>query len=367
MPLDDFFAKKEKKKSKKKQNPQELIEKLTKDVEKFKDQEGEASTDVAKPSVNLGDDEWEAIDEEKDIEVQNVRMGNLELAPVEDSTKSVSKEKGDREGNEEPEDNKKVWAAKAPEPKEEEVEEKPQLPPESEQPKKYVPVHLRQDFRSVLAPQKPDVSSATDFPSLDAAVSVETTGKIKLPETKPPNDDDDDVGWSQAGAPQRPRTQDTLPISVSSNPSVYVPPSRRTGSSFAPAPAPAGRFDSRQEHHSPRPRKSMTNRLDGVVAGNRFDGFSARENTGLSLEGWCRGSTVDTPKTFNAGAAGGSLFHAKVPSPSRSLFTNTDYSTDNNAGWTRNVNVKTFKDSARDKQEFELVQTNRFAGLDGSS
>ncbi|TPP67738.1 hypothetical protein FGIG_03251, partial [Fasciola gigantica] len=126
---------------------------------------------------------------------------------------------------------------------------------------------------------------ATDFPSVDAAVSVETAGKIKLPETKPPNDDDDDVGWSQAGAPQRPRTQDTLPISVSSNPSVYVPPSRRTGSFFAPVPAPTGRLVSRQEHQSPRPREGMTNRLDGVVAGNRFDGFSARENSGLSLEG----------------------------------------------------------------------------------
>lgn len=62
------------------------------------------------------DDEWEVIDEEKDIEVQNVRMGNLELAPIEDSTRPATKETVDK-GNEEPDDNKKVWAAKAPEPK----------------------------------------------------------------------------------------------------------------------------------------------------------------------------------------------------------------------------------------------------------
>lgn len=54
MPLDDFFAKKEKKKAKKKQNPQDLIEKLAKDVEKLKEQDGEANSDATKPSVNLG-------------------------------------------------------------------------------------------------------------------------------------------------------------------------------------------------------------------------------------------------------------------------------------------------------------------------
>lgn len=181
----------------------------------------------------------------------------------------------------------------------------------------------------------------TDFPTLDAVKSAEPAAKSKAPETKPPHDDDDNAGWSQAGAPQRPRAQDTLPVSVSSNTSVYVPPSLRHGGSFTPSTT--GRLALPQECRNPRPKESMTNCFDGPPIGNRLDGFSARGNTGLSSDVWLRGRTIDTPKSFNTGPLGRSPFGGKVPSPSRSSFAHTEYSAQNNDGWPLNVNVKTFK------------------------
>ncbi|VDP81236.1 unnamed protein product [Echinostoma caproni] len=247
-----------------------------------------------------------------------------------------------------------------------EEEEKPQPPPEPEPPKKYIPVYLRPGGASSSLAPKPNVSSATDFPTLDAACTTEPAGKNKTP-ASPPHEDDDNAGWSQAGASQRPaRAQNVLPIAVNTNPSVYVPPALRSGGSFPTAPAPSTRFESRQEFRSSRPRESMTNRPEGLGSGLRSEGVPARETLSTNFDGWSRGATIDSSKTLATGPSGGSPFSTKVPSPSRPSYTPANYSTGTNSGWARNVNVKTFKESGREKPEFELVQTNRFAGLEES-
>ncbi|KAF5399389.1 hypothetical protein PHET_07405 [Paragonimus heterotremus] len=345
MPLDDFFAKKEKKKVKKKRNPLELIDKLTKETEKQCESNGDAVTDPAKFNNFGKDDEWEALDdEEKDIDFQSIRINRLDVAKQEVSTKQSSKDTTDKDGSANTEEDKTVWGHKPVEPP---VVEEPQPEPEPARPRVYVPIHLRQGDAKVSKTPKPNVESASDFPTLDAAVTAEVTKKTEE------HKEIDDGSWEQAGAPRKhTRTPDTLPIAATSGPPAYVPPAlRQGGSSCFASPRNELQLDSRDT----RARHDFPNRHSGIDPVRRTDGLKSLEPPDTSFDDWKRGEKISSTAHF----PGGSSFASPMSAAPH-------FSTMGSAasGWDRGVNVKTFRESNRDKADFTLVQSNRFAGLD---
>ncbi|KAF8561524.1 hypothetical protein P879_03728 [Paragonimus westermani] len=345
MPLEDFFAKKEKKKVKKKRNPQELIDKLTKETEKQCESNGDVVTDSAKFSGFGKDDEWEALDdEEKDIDFQNIRINRLDATKQEISAKQSSKDTTDKDGSTNAEEDKIVWGHKPVEPP---VVEEPQPEPEPACPRVYVPIHLRQGDAKVSKTPKPNVESASDFPTLDAAVTAEVTKKTEE------HKEIDDGSWEQAGAPRKhTRAADTLPIAATSGPSAYVPPALRQGGSscFAP-PRNELHLDSRDT----RVRHDFSNRHSNIDSVRRTDGFKSLEPPDTSFDDWKRGEKISSTTNFSGGSSFTTSMSAAPHSSTAGCAT---------SGWDRGVNVKTFRESTREKADFTLTQSNRFAGLD---
>ncbi|CAL8091961.1 unnamed protein product [Calicophoron daubneyi] len=352
MPLDDFFAKKDKKKSKKKQSTQSLIEKLTKETEKLKEQECDAPNDSAKLSSVVGDDEWDTLDdEEKDVDLQTIRIGKLAVGKSEEANKQGAKDSGDKDGGGENEGDKKVWSFKQPEVQEvEEPESKPEPKPVSQ---KYIPISLRPGGARAPLAVKPNVSSDTDFPTLDVAVTNEHPPKKA--EEKPKADEEGD-SWEQAGAPRRSRASEVLPIAIKSS---YVPPGLRAGGgaglSFSGGSSSLRHGDFRDS----RPRDDGPHRYSAVGSGFKREGFAQRETLGsetidVNASDWTRGKVIQLD-------GGGSSFSTGISSPPRSA--NRSFHSSGSTTWSQGANIKTFREGNRDKPEFEIVQSNRFAGL----
>ncbi|KAG5449826.1 hypothetical protein CSKR_109105 [Clonorchis sinensis] len=348
MTLDDLFAKKAKKKTKK-HNPQDLLEKLTKEVSKQHDQEGDVNSDNTKAIANLVDDEWETIeDDEKEIDLQTIQLGNLALN-ASGEPKQQSKDKSEKEGSGEAEEEKKVWGTKIPEaPVVEEpvVEEKPA--PKSGV---YIPLHLRQGGSRVPKEPKPDVESTADFPTLDAAIPTEPApSKVQSKAER-----EEEASWSQAGVPRKPtRTSEMLPIAVNPAPSSYVSPGlRKGGSSSLVASRTESTFDSRP------PRDEFSHRNESTFGSRRSEARDA-PSTFSAAEGWSRGKTIvrdsTTPNRSSIATP------TSLPSRTTAVSSGTTGG-EGSGGWERGVAMKTFRESDREKAQFELVQSNRFAGL----
>ncbi|TGZ55933.1 hypothetical protein CRM22_010258 [Opisthorchis felineus] len=352
MTLDDLFAKKAKKKTKK-HNPQDLLEKLTKEVSKQHDQEGDVNSDNTKAIASLvKDDEWETIeDDEKDIDLQTIQLGNLALN-ASGEPKQQSKDKSEKEGSGAAEEEKKVWGTKIPEApvvEEPAVEEKP-----TPKPGVYIPVHLRQGGSRVPKEPKPDVESTADFPTLGAAIPTEPVpSKVQSKAER-----EEEASWSQAGAPRKPtRTSEMLPIAVNPAPSSYVSPGlRKGGSSSLVAPRTESTFDSRP------PRDEFSHRNESSFGSRRSEAFTPRDapSTFSTVDGWSRGQTIVRDST----TPNKSAITNPISLPSRTTAVNSGApGGEGGGGWQRGEVMKTFRDSDREKAQFELVQSNRFAGL----
>lgn len=343
MSLDDFLAKKAKKKGKKKVNIQDLMEKLVLESETSNDvQETYANTDHIKPADK--EDEWESIDDDLEIDLQDIRIGRLCTTKADESGKQ-----GRDSGGEEckPEEEKKVWAMKAPQPVE--------PPPPLEQPKSsvYVPAPLRRTLGGSSRPAaaKPNVSSSTDFPTLDAAIVAAPPTKTVENVLNVP-DDDDDASWQKAGARKPVRGPDTLPVPSDPPTTAYVPPCLRHNPNEGVAHSRPSTFLDSQNY---KPRNEVNRPSETIPnSGWRDNERSYTHESKGSSTGWTRGNVITYSKT--------DPFVAKT-SNQWSGADSTIRSRDTTQGWTQNVNVKTYRETVRDEPSFELVQTNRFAGL----
>ncbi|CAH8530364.1 unnamed protein product [Dicrocoelium dendriticum] len=343
MPLEDFFSKKDKKKSKKKHNPQDLIERLTKNTV-FSSEVEDAPSDVAKVTNVLRDNDWALIeDEEKDIDLQSIRIGKLAVESSDDATKPPGKDKHDQGAEPSDEKHKVVWGGKPAEtPVVEEPKPEPEPEPESTEPKVYIPVHLRNPSDKGPKGPKPNFDIIADFPTLDDAGAIEQPSKKSV----------DDGTWNQAGASRKPtRAPDMLPIAINPPTSTYVPPNLRQ--SAAPFQLPRNEVvsDSREV----RFRDSMPTHYENSGLGRRSD--MSRNVLASSDNDWPRGQPVRTSHIPYGSSTTNSLF----TTTSRSSFT-FDVS-----GWDKGANMKTFREPEGEKKEFELTQSNRFAGLSGTS
>ncbi|CAH8519282.1 unnamed protein product [Schistosoma curassoni] len=341
MSLNDFFAKQNKKKSKKKQNPTELMDLLTKGGEVLKSYPESNAPQENKPITSEKDDEWEIIDDEKEIDLQNIRVYNLSSTITDDSAKNLSKNKDSREGDGESVVEKKVWGAKPIETPEEPVEAVVQPPPK---PSVYIPapLRLRGSAFGPVAP-KPNVASSMDFPTLDASVN-----EPQKKETQPNNDNDDkNSPWQQAGVRRANPISSTLPIAVSNTSSTYVPPSlRQSGAPGFKSVGPGYTGDGFRPHNDPPFRSDID---------PGFKRFT--ENPGLreaapSGGGWARGNIISVNPTNNPAE--------QLPlNPSNTSFHTVS---ENTNGWSRNVNVKTYKD-VRETPGLEIDLKNRFTAF----
>ncbi|GAA54345.1 hypothetical protein CLF_102318 [Clonorchis sinensis] len=341
MTLDDLFAKKAKKKTKK-HNPQDLLEKLTKEK----------------------DDEWETIeDDEKEIDLQTIQLGNLALN-ASGEPKQQSKDKSEKEGSGEAEEEKKVWGTKIPEAPgrwkrgEREkyritegdrmtVRETGQLAIEGD----GFGARARQGGSRVPKEPKPDVESTADFPTLDAAIPTEPApSKVQSKAER-----EEEASWSQAGVPRKPtRTSEMLPIAVNPAPSSYVSPGlRKGGSSSLVASRTESTFDSRP------PRDEFSHRNESTFGSRRSEARDA-PSTFSAAEGWSRGKTIVRDST----TPNRSSIATPISLPSRTTAVSSGTTGgEGSGGWERGVAMKTFRESDREKAQFELVQSNRFAGL----
>ncbi|CAH8479712.1 unnamed protein product [Schistosoma turkestanicum] len=339
MSLSDFFAKQSKKKSKKKQNPTELMDLLTKGGEVFKSYPESNAPQESKPIASEKDDEWEIIDDEKEIDLQNIRVYNLSSSNTDESSKNLSKNKDSR-GDSESTVEKKAWGAKpveVPEP----VEPVVQPPPK---PNVYIPAPLRQGGSALgsVAP-KPDVASSMDFPTLDASVT-----EPQKKETQPSNDSNGgNSPWQQAGVRRANPTPSALPIAVSTAPSTYIPPSlRQAGSSGLRSVGPGSTGDVF------RPRDDPPSRSDVDSGFRRFAENPELNEAAFSGGGWARGNIIGGNPSSNT-------FGQLPPNSSDASFRT---SSENTNGWSRNVNVKTYKD-VRETPGLEIDLKNRFTAL----
>ncbi|CAH8518039.1 unnamed protein product [Schistosoma rodhaini] len=340
MSLNDFFAKQNKKKSKKKQNPTELMDLLTKGGEVLKSYPESNAPQENKAISSEKDDEWEIIDDEKEIDLQNIRVYNLSSTITDDSAKNLSKTKDSREGDGESVVEKKVWAAKpveAPEP----VEAVVQPPPK---PNVYIPAPLRLGGSGCgpVAP-KPNVTSSMDFPTLDASVN-----EPQKKETEPSNDNDDkNVPWQQAGVRRANPVSSALPIAISTATSAYVPPSlRQTGAPGFKSMGPGYTGDGFRPHNDP----PFCSDIDPGF--KRFTENPGLRETASSAGGWARGNIISVNPTNNPAG------HLPPNSSDASFHTVSE----NTNGWSRNVNVKTYKD-VRETPGLEIDLKNRFTAF----
>ncbi|CAI2726989.1 unnamed protein product [Schistosoma spindalis] len=340
MSLNDFFAKQNKKKSKKKQNPTELMDLLTKGGEVLKSYPESNAPQENKPITSEKDDEWEIIDDEKEIDLQNIRVYNLSSAITDDSAKNLSKNKDSREGDGESVVEKKVWGAKPVETPEEPVEAVVQPPPK---PSVYIPAPLRLGGSGLgpVAP-KPNVASSMDFPTLDASVNEPQKKEIQ------PNNDNDDKNspWQQAGVRRANPISSTLQIAVNTTTSAYVPPSlRQAGAAGFKSVGPGYTGDGFRPHNVPPFRSDID---------PGFRRFT--ENPGLreaaSGGGWARGNIISVNPINNPA-------EQLPPNPSDTSF---HTASENTNGWSRNVNVKTYKD-VRETPGLEIDLKNRFTAF----
>ncbi|CAH8518474.1 unnamed protein product [Schistosoma margrebowiei] len=341
MSLNDFFAKQNKKKSKKKQNPTELMDLLTKGGEVLKSYPESNAPQENKPITSEKDDEWEIIDDEKEIDFQNIRVYNLSSNINDDSAKNLSKNKDSREGDGESVVEKKVWCAKPIETPEEPVEAVVQPP---RKPSVYIPAPLRLGG-SAIGPvaSKPNVASSMDFPTLDASVN-----EPQKKETQPNNDNDDkNSPWQQAGVRRANPISNTLPIAVSNTTSTYVPPSlRQTGAPGFKSVGPGYTGDGFRPHNDPPFRSDIDPGF------KRFTENPGLREAASSGGGWARGNIISVDPTNNPSE--------QLPlNPSNTSFHTVS---ENANGWSRNVNVKTYKD-VRETPGLEIDLKNRFTAF----
>nr|CAX70498.1 hypothetical protein [Schistosoma japonicum] len=341
MSLSDFFAKQNKKKSKKKQNPTELMDMLTKGGDLIKSHQEANAQLESKPAIFEEDDEWEIIDDEKEVDLQNIRINILTSTNIDDSSKqSKSKDSGDGDGESVVE--KKVWGSKPVETPEESVEPVVQPPPK---PNVYVPAPLRPGgsaFGAVAA--KPDVASSMVFPALDASVS-----EPQKKESQSNKDTIDEKSWQQAGIRRANPVTNASPIAVSTTLSPYVPPSLRQSGS--------PNFKNMSSSHlgdSFKPRDNPPLRSDIDLGFKRFS-----ENPGVwdpapSSGGWARGNIISRNSSNNPMA---------VQLPSNTVDTSLHTPSENTNGWSRNVNVKTYKDNVREVPGLAIDLKNRFTAF----
>ncbi|CAH8506796.1 unnamed protein product [Schistosoma intercalatum] len=340
MSLNDFFAKQNKKKSKKKQNPTELMDLLTKGGEVLKPYPESNAPQENKPITSEKDDEWEIIDDEKEIDLQNIRVYNMSSTITDDSAKNLSKNKDSREGDGESVVEKKVWGAKPIETPEEPVEAVVQPPPK---PSVYIPAPLRLGGSAFgpVAP-KPNVASSMDFPTLDASVN-----EPQKKETQPNNDNDDkNSPWQQAGVRRANPISSTLPIAVSNTPT-YVPPSlRQSGAPGFKSVGPGYTGDGFRPHNDPPLRSDIDPGF------KRFTENPGLREAASSGGGWARGNIISVNPTNNPAE--------QLPlNPSNTSFHTVSGNTN---GWSRNVNVKTYKD-VRETPGLEIDLKNRFTAF----
>lgn len=342
MPLEDFFSRKDKKKSKKKHNSQDLIERLTKNTV-FSLEVEDAPSDVTKVTTVFRDNDWAVIDdEEKDIDLQSIRIGKLAVDSSDDPVKLPAKDKQDQGSETVDDKHKTVWGGKPAE-KPAVEEPRPEPEPESTEPKVYIPVHLRNPSEKVPKGPKPNFDNIADFPTLDSASIVEQPSKKA----------DDDELWTQAGASRKPmRAPDMLPIAINPSASAYVPPSFRQSTAPFQFSRTEVTFDSREV----RFRDPVPTRYESSSFGRRSD--VSRDIFNHSDNDWSRGHTLRTSQ-IPYGSSTANPLPATITSRSGSA---CDYS-----GWDRGANMKTFRESEGEKKEFELTQSNRFAGLSGTS
>ncbi|OON13459.1 hypothetical protein X801_10767, partial [Opisthorchis viverrini] len=327
----DLFAKKAKKKTKK-HNPQDLFEKLTKEVSKQHVQEGDVNSDNTKAIANLVDDEWETIeDDEKEIDLQTIQLGNLALN-VSGEPKQQSKDKSEKEGAGEAVEEKKVWGTKIPEVtvvEEPVVEERP-----AKKPDVYIPVHLRQGGSRVPKEPKPDVESTADFPTLDAAIRTEPApSKVQSKAER-----EEEASWSQAGVPRKPtRTSEMLPIAVNPAPSSYVSPGlRKGGSSSLVTPRIESTFDNRPS------RDEFSHRNESTFGSRRSEAFTSRDapSNFSAVDGWSRGQTIVRDST----TPNRSSITTPISLPSRTTaISSGSTGGEGGGGWERGAAMKTFR------------------------
>ncbi|CAH8842203.1 unnamed protein product [Trichobilharzia szidati] len=343
MSLSEFFAKQNKKKTKKKQNPAELMNMLTKERENIKSLPETSVPQDNKPAIAEKEDEWEIIDDEKEIDLQNIRISKLTSTTTEDSNKQSAKNKESREGDGDAVVEKKVWAAKVAEAPEEPAEPIVQPPPK---PSVYIPAPLRQGGSAFgVSAAKPNVASTMDFPSLDAVVS-EPQKKETQPET---NKDDDGDSWQQAGVRRPNPVASVPPVAINTTPSAYVPPCLRQAANQGIV-----NIGSSHSQITSAPRNDPPSRFDCDSGFKR----SVPEASGFrevfsSGGGWARGEVI-------SGGSGNSSTVKQTPNPPN---VNSQTSSENTNGWSRNVNVKTYKDSAREKPGLEIDLRNRFTAF----
>ncbi|CAH8498658.1 unnamed protein product [Heterobilharzia americana] len=321
MSLDEFFAKQNRKKTKKKPSPMELMDMLARGGEVSKSLPETSVPQVGKPAMMEKDDEWEIIDDEKEIDLQNIRISKLTLTSSEESAKQ-SKNKDVHECNGEAVVEKKVWGAKVPETPAEPVEPVAQPPPERSI---YIPAPLRQKGSSGSSAAKPNVASATDFPSLDASVN-----EVQKKETQPEknNDDVDDSPWQSAGMRRPNPVSNVTPAANNTTTSTYVPPFLRQGGFQGVTNVGPGHLgDSFRPRDDPPPRIDM----DHGFRRNDLETSGFREFT--SSGGWTRGNVI---------SGGPSSAIGQAP-PSNFFNTGFQKSSENTTDWSRNVNVKTYK------------------------
>uniref|UniRef100_A0A095CA94 Uncharacterized protein n=1 Tax=Schistosoma haematobium TaxID=6185 RepID=A0A095CA94_SCHHA len=315
MSLNDFFAKQNKKKSKKKQNPTELMDLLTKGGEVLKSYPESNAPQENKPITSEKDDEWEIIDDEKEIDLQNIRVYNLSSTITDDSAKNLSKNKDSREGDGESVVEKKVWGAK---PIETHItgtriwfvfihllwnkinsfqnelrsgfdpnHQSDQAAPSTV--KCYRRWRLGGSAFGPVAP-KPNVASSMDFPTLDASVN-----EPQKKETQPNNDNDDkNSPWQQAGVRRANPISSTLPIAVSNTSSTYVPPSlRQSGAPGFKSVGPGYTGDGFRPHNDPPFRSDIDPGF------KRFTENPGLREAASSGGGWARGNIISVNPTNN--------------------------------------------------------------------
>lgn len=289
MSLDQFFAKKDKKKPKIKVTSQQFLEQLS-DGQSRQEPEKKLDQLTTNAAEDAGD--WEPIlDEELELDLENMRIGDLATVK---SEQNKEKKPLDEKGNKEDEnaDSKVIWGGRPVE--EEEEESEPEAPASETVPSKpsaYVLPHLRANPPSFSNQKKPNLESADEFPTLDAAAAppkkvVLSPAKIVV-----------DGSWQEAGKSKSNRNNDT--------PGVYKPPSMRSfDSSFTNF---SGGKDSYGQRLSRRCEADGQLDVDGgsdTIGWSRGEllrgsGPSGRSGADLDKLEFKRGDLMSTKKTFD--------------------------------------------------------------------
>ncbi|KER33823.1 hypothetical protein T265_00480 [Opisthorchis viverrini] len=216
------------------------------------------------------------------------------------------------------------------------------------------PLELKQGGSRVPKEPKPDVESTADFPTLDAAIRTEPApSKVQSKAER-----EEEASWSQAGVPRKPtRTSEMLPIAVNPAPSSYVSPGlRKGGSSSLVTPRTESTFDNRPS------RDEFSHRNESTFGSRRSEAFTSRDapSNFSAVDGWSRGQTIVRDST----TPNRSSITTPISLPSRTTaISSGSTGGEGGGGWERGAAMKTFRDSDREKAQFELVQSNRFAGL----